>query len=152
MIEKKVGIGEFQVAEGDIVLVSYGIGSCVVIILYDTEKKVGGLAHVLLPFDNSENTKCPKGAINKILAEMSLRGTNKKDLVAKIIGGSTMFNGFEKKSIGKRNVFKTKEVLERYGIPIIAEDVLGNHGRNVFFNLADGKVFVKSYKYGNKTL
>lgn len=152
MIEKRIGIGEVKVEQGDVVLSAYGVGSCVVIILYESEKKIGGLAHILLPTGNNESPKYPQGAIKEMIKEFNRFGVDLAKAVAKIVGGATMFETFQKQAIGRRNVAQTKEELKKVGIPIVAEDVLGNWGRSVFFNLADGRVIVRSYKYGEKIL
>ena len=150
--EVRVGIGEVQVRQGNDVLVAYGVGSCVVIMLYDEAKQIGGLAHCLLPSGNKNSLKYPKGAIEEIVRQMSLFGVEKKQIVAKIVGGATMFNGFERHAIGRRNIKRAREELEKHDIPIIAEDVLGTWGRSVFFNILNGEVRINSYRHGNKIL
>jgi len=152
MIEKKVGIGEVRVDHGDVMLAAYGIGSCVVIVLYDPEVKIGGLAHVMLPSGNNESPRYPKGALSKMLKEMSELGVRHDKIAAKIVGGASIFEVFKRHKIGRQNVLRTKEELDKLGIPIIAEDVFGNWGRSVFFNLTNGEVLVRSFKHGNKTL
>ena len=152
MSEKRVGIGEIRVEQGDGVLSAYGIGSCVVIVLYDREAKIGGLAHCLLPFGNEGSLKYPKGAISELIKQMSCRGARLNKIVAKIVGGAMMFGNFEKHAIGKRNITEARKELKRVNIPIIAEDVLGDWGRSVIFKLENGQVEVKSFKHGNKTI
>jgi chemotaxis protein CheD len=152
MAEVRVGIGEIKVAQGDVTMSAYGVGSCVVIVLYDPVKKICGLAHCLLPTGDPDSTKYPCGAIHALLDEMQQRGTFRGDLVAKIIGGATMFEGFAKHQIGKRNVLETRKECEREDIQIIAEDVFGNWGRTIFCNAHTGEVRVRSFKHGEKVL
>ncbi len=150
--ELRVGIGEVQVKQGDQILVAYGVGSCVVIMLYDEEKRIGGLAHCLLPSGNKNSLKYPKGAIEEIVRQMSILGVRKNSIVAKIVGGATMFNGFERHAIGRRNIKRARDELEKHNIPIIAEDVFGTWGRSIFFNILNGEVRINSYRHGNKIL
>jgi chemotaxis protein CheD len=152
MTEKRVGIGEIRVEQGSSILSAYGIGSCVVIILYDEEKKVGGLAHCLLPFGDEANLKCPRGAIAEALKQMSKMGARLHKIVAKIIGGAMMFGYFEKYAIGKKNVAQARKELQRLQIPVIAEEVFGNWGRSVVFKLENGEVEVKSFRHGNRII
>lgn len=152
MIEKKVGIGEVQVEQGEVMLSAYGIGSCVVILLYEPEVKIGGLAHIMLPFGNNECPRYPKGALSKMLKKMSELGVRHDKIAAKIVGGASIFEGFKRHEIGRQNVLRTKEELNKLRIPIIAEDVFGNWGRSVFFNLTNGEVLVRSFKHGNRIL
>ena len=141
-----------KIEEGDVKLAAYGVGSCIVIMLYDDTRKVGGLAHCLLPFGGDSSLKYPRNAIAEMVKQMSEKGVLKKNIVAKIVGGATMFEGFERHAIGKRNVIKAREELNRLDIPIIAEDVFGNWGRSISFNLESGDVRVRSYRHGEKIL
>jgi len=138
--------------QGQVKLSAFGVGSCIVIMLYDETKKVGGLAHCLLPFGNDSSLKYPRNAIDEMLKQMSQMGASRDRIVAKIVGGATMFEGFERHAIGKRNVTKTREELNKLDIPIIAEDVFGNWGRSISFNVESGEVKVRSYRHGEKVL
>ncbi|MEO0143217.1 MAG: chemotaxis protein CheD [candidate division WOR-3 bacterium] len=152
MTELKVGIGEVRVERGDVVLSAYGVGSCVVVVFYEKEKKVGGLAHILLPGGNEESLKTCGGAIKELLRRFEALGIKRENIVAKIAGGATMFKEFNHSSIGKRNVMETRALLGKLGIPIVGEDVLGERGRTVIFNLKNGEVRVRSYRRGEKII
>ncbi|MGB3340722.1 MAG: chemotaxis protein CheD [bacterium] len=152
MNEKKVGIGEVKIEQGEVRLSAFGVGSCIVIMLYDETRKIGGLAHCLLPFGGDSSLKYPRNAIAEMLKQMSQIGASRDNIVAKIVGGATMFESFERHAIGKRNVVKTREELNKLDIPIIAEDVFGNWGRSISFNLTSGEVKVRSYRHGEKIL
>ena len=46
----KVGMADYQVSKaGTGGIITYGLGSCVAIAMYDTSTKIGGLAHIMLP-------------------------------------------------------------------------------------------------------
>jgi chemotaxis protein CheD len=152
MNEYKVGIGEVKIEKGEVKLTAFGVGSCIVIILYDEVKKIGGLAHCLLPTGDDNSYKYPRNAIAAMMRRMSEMGAFKGKVVAKIVGGATMFEGFERHAIGKRNVLKAREELNKLDIPIIAEDVFGNWGRSISFNIENGEVRVRSYRHGMKIL
>jgi chemotaxis protein CheD len=44
-------MGEGVIARASGILISEGIGSCVVVTLYDPRQKIGGMAHIMLPTD-----------------------------------------------------------------------------------------------------
>ena len=46
----------------------------------------------------------------------------------------------------------TKRVLRLAEIPLVASDTGGEHGRSVYFHVADGRVVVKSLKMGERVL
>lgn len=160
MDELKVKMADLVVSKAPNTLSTLGLGSCLGITLYDPAKKVGGLAHVMLPDINAVKIRTNKAkfvntAIEEILKEMIDLGANKKNIEAKIIGGAHMF-GFVKSNIllnvGERNINKAREELERRGVKIVGEDVGWDYGRSVFFNLADGSVKVSTIAHGDKII
>ncbi len=126
------------------------LGSCVGICVYDRMKKIGGLAHILLPNDTSGGANPEKYAdtaipllVNFLLKE----GAKKEFMSAKIAGGASMFKfdaNITLGQIGNRNIEETRTVLAKLGIPIVAEDVGGNVGRVIDFFLEDGRLKVKA--------
>ena len=50
----KVGMADLKVGKDPAILISYGLGSCIGISLYDPQTKIGGLLHIMLP-DSSQS-------------------------------------------------------------------------------------------------
>jgi chemotaxis protein CheD len=144
-----VGIADLKVASGSDILRTI-LGSCVGICLYDAEAKVGGLSHIMLPVMKSKTSsekKYADTAIPLLLEEMKKIGARKDKLIAKIIGGATMFNLSENSmmaEIGRNNIIKVKEILDEMKIRIIAEDTGGDYGRTIDFYMENGEIKVKS--------
>ena len=155
-IEIKVGISDYKISESPDKLVTLGLGSCVGIAIYDKERRVGGLSHIMLPdstFFSGEKKpeKFADLAIPKMIDEIT-KGRNKKTLVAKIAGGASMFNFPDKKdsdSIGSRNVQAVLAKLNELGIPILSSHTGGNIGRTMIVNLDD---FTISIRTANKEI
>jgi chemotaxis protein CheD len=66
-------------------------------------------------------------------------------LVAKIAGGANMFETSYQtliNSVGARNAKSARRTLGALDIPIVGEEVGGNRGRTVEFDLATGKMLV----------
>jgi chemotaxis protein CheD len=148
-----VGISDYPVSRNPNVLVTYALGSCVGICLYDNRLQIGGLAHIMLPestqFQQQEvnRMKYADTAIVDVVKEMRLLGSDLRRITAKIAGGAKMFQvqpGSQLGSIGDRNVDSVKQVLSGLGIPIIAEDTRKNYGRTVYFDLSTGIMKVHS--------
>ncbi|RQG90291.1 chemotaxis protein CheD [Natrarchaeobius halalkaliphilus] len=145
----QVGISELAVSDGDDTLKSYGLGSCLAIALYDPESGIGGLAHAMLPDgDTSDNSDRKPGkyadtAIRALLRRMVDRGASYASVEAKIAGGSDMFD-FESfgEGVGQRNVAAAGSELEKLGVPIVATDTGGDHGRTVEFTPSTGTLVV----------
>lgn len=157
----KVGMAELSVSTAPIILKTTGLGSCVGVCVYDSLKKIGGMAHIMLPSSkNSRHATTVIGkysdtAIDELLANLGKLGVTKNSLVAKIAGGSQMFafaGGSEIMKIGQRNIEAVREDLERHRIKIIAEDVGGNYGRTIEFDLATGGLSIRAINQGIKII
>ena len=152
-----VGIAEYRVSVNADVLRTI-LGSCVGICLYDPGKKIIGLSHIMLAEKNSPEGnpgKYADTAIPLLVEEMVKSGAAEKDLVAKIVGGSTMFKMAENSmmgEIGKNNAKKVKEVLAGRSIPVVAEDLGGDFGRTIDFFPEDGSVKIKSLGHPEKMI
>lgn len=144
-----VGVAQVKTGEKPSVLRTI-LGSCVGICIYDRAKKIGGMAHVLLPTDTTGGRNPEKYADTAIplMVDMLLKnGAKKEFLSAKIAGGASMFkfnSDMALGQIGERNVEETIATLEKLGIPVLEKDTGGNAGRVIDFYLEDGRLKVKA--------
>lgn len=149
--EVKVGIADLNLVLDPGTIMTIGLGSCIGIALYDRNKKVAGLSHIMLPdstqFKSASNPmKFADSAIPLLVEKMKDQGCRKQNIVAKIAGGASMFNFSDKSiisDIGKRNSDAVKKALKEIGIPIIAEDTGGDKGRTMILEASTGKVMLK---------
>lgn len=157
----KVGISDMNIGRSPDILVTFALGSCVGICLYDAQHRIGGLSHILLP-DSTTQTGPVKNpyrfadsAIPILVRKLELAGARHGFLKAKIAGGAQMFSAVGNASlsnVGERNARAVKEALRKQGIPIIADDTGKNFGRTLFFNTEDGSMLIKSATQGEWTL
>jgi len=127
------------------------LGSCVGIIVRDRDRKVSGLAHVMLPArrsDDEASGKYADSAIPALLADMTRRGCRVTSMQALLVGGAQMFpmGGAGIASIGDKNVDAARRVLAERKIPIVFEDTGGTAGRTVVFSNVTGEVTVRTLK------
>ena len=156
----KVGMADYKVGRAPDTLISYGLGSCIGISLYDPQTKIGGLLHIMLPDSNqsraNENrAKFADTGIPDMLNELIRMGAAKSRLVAKLAGGSQMFafaNASDIMRVGLRNASASKEILKKLSIPIVGEDTVGNYGRTVQIDLSTGVYKVKTIDKGDKEI
>jgi chemotaxis protein CheD len=125
------------------------LGSCVGVILRDPEKRVSGLAHIMLPEkrrDDASTGKYADSAVPALLAHITSNGGRQAALQAMIIGGAQMFpmGNSSLASIGDLNVVAARKALKESRIPIILEEIGGNVGRSVVFDNETGQVSVKT--------
>lgn len=123
------------------------LGSCVAICLYDSTLGIGGMNHYLLPFWNGNGLQTPKFgniSIPKMIEQMRSKGSNVKNIEAKVFGGASMkINRLDTMMIGEKNILVAREILKEYKISIVAEDIGGEYGRKIQFDLLKGKVLMK---------
>ena len=152
-----VGIADFNVAKDGDVLVTYALGSCVGICLFDSINKIAGMSHIMLPESKGfapnakEKGKFADLAIELLLRRMEAEGAKKLYIRAKIAGGAQMFGGLANNAlanIGERNAVAVKKELSRLGIALVAEDTGQNYGRTQWFSSADGQMTIKSVNRG----
>ena len=160
MTEIKVGIADLNLVLPPGKIMTIGLGSCIGISLYDRHRKIAGLAHIMLPnseqFRNvSQPLKFADLAVPILIEKMEKQGCRKGNLIAKIVGGASMFNFSDKSmvsDIGKKNTEAVKKALSIQNIPIIAESTGGNKGRTMIVDSADGNVTIKIVGQGIITL
>jgi chemotaxis protein CheD len=146
-----VRVADLRSARGDAVLATVGLGSCVAILLHDPEAAVGGLAHILLPSRSLSRSgdnpgRFPQTAVPALVEEMAALGADRRRLVARLVGGASMFSNLVPSGsiqMGDRNVIAVREVLSHMAIPVVAEAVGGTQGRSVWFRVAEGRVTVR---------
>ena len=156
----RVGMADYKVGRAPSTLISYGLGSCVGISLYDTQAKVGGLLHIMLPDSTQARptdnpAKFADTGLPLMLKDVLELGASRTRLVAKIAGGAQMFafaNATDIMRVGARNAEAAKKILKEMNIRLLAEDTGGNYGRTVQINLNDGAYKVKTIDKGEKEI
>ncbi|MBN2852571.1 MAG: chemotaxis protein CheD [Clostridia bacterium] len=151
-----VGISDLKVAKDPDTIISYALGSCVGICLYDKVNKVAGLSHILLPYSDaskeiSNPMKFADTAIEILVRQMVQAGGKQTFLTAKIAGGANMF-GWEGETVGDKNVTSVCNELKRLRIPLLASDVGLNYGRTVSIDATDGSVTIKALTKDSKVI
>jgi len=156
----KVGMADYKVGRAPATIISYGLGSCIGVSLYDPKTKVGGLLHIMLP-DSSQSrskenpAKFADTGLPLMLNDVIKLGGSKSRLVAKMAGGAQMFafaNASDIMKVGQRNAEAVRAMLKQAGIRLLAEDTGGNYGRTVQINLENGVYTVKTMVKGEKEI
>lgn len=133
------------------VLVTYSLGSCIGVCLYDASVQVGGMLHYQLPSSKMDEQRARSKPLmfadtgmDLLLNKLLAMGANKKRMSVKIAGGAAMATGPQGFDIGKRNYLAIRKVLWSNGMFIDAEDVGGDVARSLYMNMGDGAVTVRS--------
>jgi len=155
----KVGMADLKTCLPPNGITTLGLGSCVGVAIRDKNNKVGGLAHVMLPDSSviANQTNIAKFAdtgVVELVRQMEKLGGNRRNMVAKIAGGATMFatSGRASMNVGERNIEAVKNKLKELGIPILAEDTGANYGRTVIFYPETGEYVIKAVGKTEKSI
>lgn len=148
----RVGMADYNLCHAPDAITTLGLGSCVGVVLYDPIKKVGGLAHVMLPDstlvkNNTNRAKFADTGIDDLITMMIKAGANKSRLTSKIAGGAQMFafnSNNDMLRIGERNVEAVKKKLAQLGIRILAQDTGDSYGRTIEFYPETGQLLIKA--------
>jgi chemotaxis protein CheD len=146
-----VGIGEFKHSKqsGDLIK-TYGLGSCVALVVYNRKTKTAGMVHIALP----EATVNPAKAqalpgyfadtgVPKVIEWIDkLTAGNRKEFTYQLYGGAKILDENNRFDIGRRNALAVKRLLWRYGCGVIKEDVGGTASRTVGIDVDTGEVNV----------
>ena len=156
MINMERTVQQVQMAEIVVVenshLLKTTLGSCVGIVLYDETRRVTGLAHIMLPKKLERDSSVGKyadSALPALLRRVLQRGGNPERITARIAGGANMFRAATDRgiaTIGEQNIVAVKGLLAELKIPLVFEDVGGEHGRTVVFDNETGRIEVKTLR------
>jgi chemotaxis protein CheD len=147
----KVGIADMKIAKGQGILITYALGSCIGICLYDQKIQLGALVHIMLPLNmeaGRQNVyKYADTGIRETVLAMERRGAQRARMTAKIAGGAKLFDvgGNALGNIGQRNIESVHLNLKKQGITLLKEDVGSTIARTLLFDVSTGQGCVRSF-------
>lgn len=139
-------------------LITYSLGSCIGLMIYDPVARVGGMLHYMLPEASVSPQKaetnpamfCDTGVPRLFRAAYEL-GAVKQRIIVKAAGGSQLLDEKGTFNIGKRNYVALRKIFWKNGILIQSEDVGGAVSRTVRLHVGTGQVTVRT-RGGEATL
>lgn len=149
--EVVVGVGDFRVAGAPSrFLTTYGLGSCVAVLLYDWRKQSGALLHVMMPDSSVAPEKAlmqpfayVDTAIPRMFQAVADWGISPRRTRCCLVGGAAIIASPAHFEIGKRNVLALKKALWKGGVFIDREEVGGNESRSIRLDLKTGAVTMR---------
>ncbi len=137
--------------KADEVLITYSLGSCIGVAIWDPSAQVAGLLHYMLPESAISPDKaksnpamfCDTGVPRLFRAAYEL-GASKQRLVVKVAGGSQLLDENGTFNIGKRNYLALRKIFWKNGIMIQSEDVGGSISRTMRVENDSGTVTIKT--------
>ena len=146
-----VGVSDMKVSnEPDSVLITYSLGSCIGIAIYDPVVKVGGLLHFMLPESSLDLEKAKKNpymfadsGIPRLFKSTYALGAKKQRMKIIVVGGSQILDQKGFFNIGKRNNMAAIKMLHKNNVIINYNNVGGNSNRTVKLAINDGSLGLK---------
>lgn len=147
---ENVGIGEMAFLQGQGLLTTHGLGSCVGVAVYDPDAQLGGLIHIMLP-DSTINAEKARNnpllfadtGLHLLLREFRRHGGALERSILRLAGGASTQGENDLFHIGKRNSATLRKLLWRERIAIHAEDIGGNDSRTMMLNVQDGTLLIR---------
>lgn len=147
-----VGVGEIQTSNSpDETIITYSLGSCIGLTLFDPDKRVGGMLHAMLPSARDSHGKqfdkpgvYVDSGIDLLIRKLNRMGARTDRFIAKIAGCSRTFPEDGIFEIGGRNYAVLKQCLREIGIVIQAEDVGGVSWRTLSLHMESGETRMKT--------
>lgn len=155
-----VGVSDMKVSAntGD-ELVTYSLGSCIGIVIYDPVVRVGGMLHYMLPESSLDQEKARKNpymfadtGIPALFKATYALGAQKQRMKVVIAGGAQILDQQGFFNIGKRNHMAVKKMFFRNNVIASHEEVGGNVNRTVRLDIFSGDVHIKVGGEGERKL
>jgi chemotaxis protein CheD len=147
-----VGVSDMKVSnDPNRVLVTYSLGSCIGIAVFDPVAGAGGLLHYMLPESSLDSAKAAVNpfmfadtGIPRLFKSVYELGGMKRRMRVIMVGGSKVLdqNGFF--NIGKRNEMAARKLFHRNNVVIDFADTGGSGNRTIRLAVRDGKCWLKA--------
>ncbi len=152
MSQRVVGIAELHVsADPSETLVTYSLGSCIGIAIYDPKVRVGGMLHLMLPESSLDPHKASiqpamfaDTGIPRLFDEAYALGLQKWRARVVLAGAAQILDESGYFNIGKRNYTAVRRILWRNNVLIDTEDVGGRMNRTLFLEIETGRTWLKT--------
>lgn len=132
-------------------LITYALGSCICVAIYDPEVKVGGLLHFMLPDSNLDAVKAKDTpgmfadtGIPLLFKSCYRHGAEKKRMIVKVAGGASILDDTNYFRIGQKNITAMRKIFWRNNVMIDGEDTGKQCNRTVRLDLCNGRCVIKS--------
>ena len=147
-----VGIADSKISNNkDDVVITYALGSCVGIVVFDPLVRVGGLLHYMLPDSTLDLVKARENpdmfadtGIPALFKSCYKLGAEKKRMIVKVAGGASILDDTNFFRIGQKNIMAMRKIFWKNNVMIDKEDTGLNCNRTVRLEMSTGKVYIRS--------
>jgi chemotaxis protein CheD len=149
-----VGVSDMKISNDPAdTIVTYALGSCIGVAVYDPTVQVGGILHYMLPVSkNVDEEKAKKNpfmfgdtGIPILFQEAYKLGATKENLRVVIAGGAQIMGNSEFFDIGNRNQIIARKMFWKNNVLISAEHVGGTIPRTLYLEIASGNTWLTTH-------
>lgn len=150
-IRRVIGVADMAVSSStEELLITYSLGSCIAVIVFDPFASVGGMLHYMLPESSLDPVKAKMNpcmfadtGITHLFKSSYQMGARKENIVVKVVGGAQTLDPNGIFNIGKRNYLAMRKIFWRNNVAVSAEHVGGEVNRTVRLLMDTGRVILK---------
>jgi len=155
-----VGVSDMKVTNDiEATLVTYSLGSCIGVAIYDPVARVGGLLHYMLPESSLDKEKAGKNpymfadtGIPALFKAAYKLGAKKQRMKVIVVGGSQVLDQKGFFNIGKRNDIAVRKMFHKNNVIIDYKDVGGTVNRTIKLAINTGDTCLKISGRGEKKI
>jgi chemotaxis protein CheD len=155
-----VGVSDMKVSNNkEEMLITYSLGSCIGVVVYDPKVQVGGMLHYMLPESGLDKEKAERNpfmfadtGIPALFRTAYSLGAQKNRMRVVVVGGAQILDQKGFFNIGKRNHMALRKLFFKNGVLIDHEDVGGNVNRTIRIEIGSGEIYMKTSGQGEVKL
>lgn len=126
------------------------LGSCVAITLWNPQRRLGAMCHIMLPVrgalvgKSAADGRYADEAVTLMLKDIKRAGCRPSEFEAKLFGGGSMMGSASNSMLlPERNIETARGLIQQMGWPLVAEHTGGRGHRQLQFDIATGDVWVR---------
>lgn len=147
-----VGVADMKVSNRpEESVITYSLGSCIGLVIYDPVVRVGGILHYMLPESSIDKQKAAAKpfmfadtGIPRLFKTAYQFGAKKQRMNIYVAGGAEILDQKGIFNIGKRNYMALKKMFFKNNVIIDRQDVGGHTNRTVRIDISTGDIYLKT--------
>src|SRR5436190_6283698 len=148
---KIIGVADCVVsADPTETLATYALGSCIAVVSYDSQARVGGIVHFALPdstMDWQRANENPFGyadlGVPELIKRCIDRGAERRRLSLAAVGGANMVTGCGPFQVGQKNHLSLQKTVPGLGLSLRVSAIGGSQARSVRLEIGTGAIWLK---------
>lgn len=147
-----VGVADLAMTDdASVDVITYALGSCIGVTIYDPQMKIGGMLHFMLPSakvspDKARSSPLMFGdlGIPMLFKSCYEKGARKENLIVCAAGGAEILDDESNFKIGSRNRTMLRKLFWKNNILLSADDTGGTISRTLTLRMSDGQVSIRT--------